>query len=349
MLPPLAVALEAFGWRDALAAQLLRIKRATPRISATYALWIAVSALLTLDVAAVAAASVGLAVAGENEDEQRWQLGSAALGANVGSLLFPFSNLTNLLLVASAGLTLTTFITYSILPQAAAAVAVGVLLAIRARRAIGEQLFAAPEETEVGPSAHRTRGAAIAAGVAFVGAIAAIIAGAIGADMAIPFAVCSGMLVGAAIASGRAQVPSVVRSIPVAGVAVVVAAALAGPLIADLAAYLPKPGADAGGLLLALVVGAALSGAVNNLPAAALGTVWLVGSPAPAIIAFLIGTNIAVVATPHGSVATMLAYGVGRRQGIVVEVPTYLRSAWRYGLVGSVAALAALLLTVLLV
>jgi Na+/H+ antiporter NhaD/arsenite permease-like protein len=128
----------------------------------------------------------------------------------------------------------------------------------------------------------------------------------------------------------------------------VVVAAFAGPLIADLAAYIPKPGADVGGLLLALVVGAALAGVLNNLPAAALGTVWLVASPAPAIIAFLIGTNIAVVATPHGSVATMLAHGVGRRQGVVVEVPTYLRSAWRYGLVGSAAALAALLLTVLL-
>jgi len=313
---------------------------------ATYALWIATSALLTLDVAAVAAASVGLAVAGESDDERQWQLGSAVLGANVGSLLFPFSNLTNLLLVASAGLTLTTFVTYSVLPQAGAAVAVGTLLAIRAQRAIGERPLAS--QPAVAPTAHRTRGAAIAGGVAFAGALAAIGAGVIGADMAIPFAICSGLLVGAAIVGRRMSGSLVMRSIPVVGVAVVVAAALAGPLIAQLAADLPEPGADPGGILLAFAVGALLAAIINNLPAAALGTVWLAASPAPAILAFLIGTNIFVVATPHGSVATMLAHGVGRRHGVEVEVSSYLRSAWRYGLVGSMAGLAALMVVVLI-
>ncbi|MGH2488040.1 MAG: hypothetical protein ACRDFR_00270 [Candidatus Limnocylindria bacterium] len=101
--PPLALALEAFGWRDRLAIALCRIHRPLLRVLTTYAVRLATSAVLTLDVAAVAEASVGLAV-GRNETERRWQLGGAILGANVGSLLLPFSNLTNPALVSGSGI-----------------------------------------------------------------------------------------------------------------------------------------------------------------------------------------------------------------------------------------------------
>lgn len=40
----------------------------------------------------------------------------------------------------------------------------------------------------------------------------------------------------------------------------------------------------------------------------------------------------------------MLADGVGRRHGVVIEVSDYLRSAWRYGVLGSAAALVGLIL-----
>src|SRR3989442_9067796 len=72
-LPPLALSLEAFGWRDRLAAQLARIARPLPRLLATYSVWLITSAVLTLDVAAVASASVGIAVAGQRHGERRWQ------------------------------------------------------------------------------------------------------------------------------------------------------------------------------------------------------------------------------------------------------------------------------------
>ena len=106
VLPPLALALDAYGWSAQLAAPLRRLDPARVRLLGTYAVWLATSALLTLDVAAVAAASVGIGVAGRRADERRWQLGSAILGANVGSLLLPFSNLTNLILVSATGISL---------------------------------------------------------------------------------------------------------------------------------------------------------------------------------------------------------------------------------------------------
>ena len=96
--------------------------------------------------------------------------------------------------------------------------------------------------------------------------------------------------------------------------------------------------------MLALAVGALLAMAINNLPAAAFGAVWLAGSHPATIVAFLIGTNVAALATPHGSVATLLARAVGVRNGVAIPVGDYLRSAWRYAAIGTVAGLIALVI-----
>ena len=74
------------------------------------------------------------------------------------------------------------------------------------------------------------------------------------------------------------------------------------------------------GIVVALVAGGVLSASVNNLPAAAVGAVWLVGSPVSIVVAFLIGMNVAALATPHGSAATMLApvdRGARRRRSAI--------------------------------
>jgi hypothetical protein len=180
-LPPLALALEAFGWRDRLARRLGRIRRPLLRLLTAYAVWLLTSAVLTLDVAAVAAASVGIAVAGHREAERRWQLGGAILGANVGSLLLPFSNLTNLVLVSASGVGFAAYVSLSIAPQIAAALAVGVLLALRARRSIADPAEADEDQVRDATVAESPTGlddAARAAGVvAVLGAAAAIAVG----------------------------------------------------------------------------------------------------------------------------------------------------------------------------
>ena len=95
-------------------------------------------------------------------------------------------------------------------------------------------------------------------------------------------------------------------------------------------------------MLLALAVGALLAVAFNNLPAAACGAAWLARANPATVVAYLIGTNVAAVATPHGSLATILARAVGRRHGVASPVSEYLRSAWRYAVVGAVAGIVAL-------
>ncbi len=347
VLPPLALALEAFGWRDWMARRLTRIRRPLARLLISYAMWLAASSLLTLDVAAVAAASVGIAVAADRDKERRWQLGGAILGANVGSLLLPFSNLTNLVLVAATGIGFAQYVGLAVGPQVAAAIAVGLLFAMRARAAIPDAPEAgvlvadsvASGATRVTDSTARAAG-----GVAVLGAMAAVAAGLVGADVAVPFAISGGILAGGAVMTGRLGVRAIVRSIPLAGLAVIAIAVIASGPIAIAAGLLPRPDASVSGLLLALVVGGVLAALVNNLPAAAFGAVWLIGAHPASVVAYLLGTNVLALATPHGSVATILARAVGHRHGVAIPTRQYLRFAWAYAAAGAVAGMLALVL-----
>jgi arsenical pump membrane protein len=304
------------------------------------------SATLTLDVAAVVAASVGIAVADDRSEERRWQLGGAILGSNVGSMLLPFSNLTNLILVSASGIGFAAYVRLAFWPQVAAAAAVGSLLAVRAHRSTADRVDeahptpgdrTAPTSTTTLDDAARVAGA-----IALIGAASAVAVGLAGGNVAVPFAISSGLLGGLAIASGRLAVRDVVRRLPVAGLVVIGVAALASGPIGQVTGLLPRPAAGIDGLLLALAVGAVLAVAFNNLPAAACGAAWLARASPATVVAFLIGTNVAAVATPHGSLATILARAVGRRHGIAAPVSEYLRSAWRYAVVGAVAAIVAL-------
>jgi arsenical pump membrane protein len=347
VLPPLALALEAFGWRDRIADRLARIRRPMPRLLATYAAWLATSAALTLDVAAIAAASVGIAVAGARREEGRWQLGGAILGANVGSLLLPFSNLTNMVLVSASGIGFAAYVGIAIWPQIAAALAVGILFALRARRAVLEPT--APPVVEEARSRLRASTTAVpeatarlAGAMALLGGISAVAVGLAGGDMAVPFAVSAAALVGTALATGRLAIRTVARSVPLAGVAVIAIAAIARDPMGVVAARLPQPDVTSGGIVLVVAVGCLVATLANNLPAAAFGAVWLARVHPATLVAFLIGTNIGALATPHGSVATILARAVGRRHGVEIPARAYLGSAWRYALVGSLAGTLAL-------
>jgi arsenical pump membrane protein len=180
--------------------------------------------------------------------------------------------------------------------------------------------------------------------VAVVGALAAFAVGLAGGDMAVPFAISAGLLAGVAVATGRLDVRALVRSVPLGGLMVIgIAVAASGPI--DLAAgLLPRPDASLFGLLLALAVGSGLAAVANNLPAAAFGAVWLARAHPASIIAFLIGTNVAALATPRGSLATILTRAVGRRHGVAAPARAYVRSAWRYATVGAISGILALAL-----
>ena len=181
--------------------------------------------------------------------------------------------------------------------------------------------------------------ARFAGAVALLGAAGAIVMGLVGGDMAIPFALSSGAITGSAIALGRIGPRDVRHAIPYPALALIVAAAVAAGPISTQTHLVPQPRVDLAGLALAVLVGGLLASAVNNLPAAAFGAVWLSHGPVAVIVAYLIGTNVAAVATPHGSAATMLVRAGGAHRGSPLSTSAHLRTAWLYAIAGSVAAL----------
>jgi arsenical pump membrane protein len=352
-LPPLALSLDALGWAEIAAAQIRRARLSmTGELVAAYSGWLAISAILTLDVAAVVAVPVGLRVASTQDDQSSIDhLGAAILGSNVGSLLFPFSNLTNLILVSATGISFGAYLGAAWLPQILAALAVGVLLVFRTRRAAQHQTPAEPAVPGAPSVAPSPRPAALTLGggaVALAGAISAVVVGLAGGDVAPVFAATAAVVAGCAIAANGGPIGplELARSIPLSGVAVVLFAAVAVGLFSGLASHLPHIPPDVPaivGLPLIALVGGLLAVTVNNLPAAAFGAIWLVGASPAAVVAYLIGTNLFAIATPHGSLATILSRQLGLRGGVDLGVRDYVRAAWRYALVSSVVAVIGLI------
>lgn len=354
VLPPLASALEAFGWSDVIAGRIRRLDGGVRRALVAYLASLVTSALLTLDVAAVAAASVGVATA-DDSAERDVQVGSAIVGSNAGSLLFPFSNLTNLVLLTGAGVSFAAYVEAAVLPQFGAALGIGAVLAWRSRRRL------ARGATDALPRASSGRGAGprldvgtratgfrddaaarAAATIAVVGAGAAVVAGFAGGDIPVVFASASALVSSLAVASGRTSVRRLVASVPLPGIAVIVAATALTGEVTTLARSMPVPLAGrlpAIDLVAIALVGGGLASLVNNLPAAAFGAVWLHAGGPIGVVAYLVGTNVVALATPHGSLATILCRSVASGAGHEVPVGPYVRAAWRYALAGGLAAL----------
>jgi arsenical pump membrane protein len=356
-LPILARALAAIGWIELAARPFARVGSAIGAVLSTYVAWLGLSALLTLDVAAVVAVPVGLEVAARAGRGGRAQVASAIVGSNVGSMLFPFSNLTNLVLVAGTGLAFVDFVRVAWIPQLLAALGAGVVLALRAREldqdreaVIGEAVIgeadeaAAQEAVRRSAEARGVRPATVLAGiVSVVGALGAVAAGLAGSDVATVLGLTAAIVATIAVAAGAVRLGDLARAVSLPACAVILAAAaLAGPIVA-FGQALPDPDttlAPAIALPLIALVGGALAATVNNLPAAAFGAVWLSGASPAAILAYLIGTNVLALVTPHGSVATMLGRTLAHRGGSPVGTRSYLRRAWRYAVVGAVPAIA---------
>lgn len=90
------------------------------------------------------------------------------------------------------------------------------------------------------------------------------------------------------------------RSLPPAGILlIVVSGLLLGP-IQQLAVGLSVPDGSTSALVLVTVtlIGGLLAATINNLPAAAIGAVWLSSADPVTVVAYLVGTNIVCVLTP---------------------------------------------------
>ncbi len=332
VLPPLAVGLGSLGWGEHTAFALRRAISRPYRPAGLFTLWCITSAMLGLDAAAIVAADVGLGVAGPDVTDRTLQMRAAILGSNLGSLLFPFSNLTNLLLVAGTGLAFGTYVEAAAVPQLALVVAGVALMLLGTRIGRGGDGTPPARPTREPSDVRQTpsRAAVVGGLVAITGSVAAVIVGFADGDVAPVFAVTAAIVAALAVTAGSCRPTALGRSIPPAGVAIILATVAFSGELDRLVALLPSAplGADILTLAMVAVAGGLLSAAFNNLPAAAFGALWLIGAGPSTVIAFLIGTNVISVLTPHGSLATMLSHSVAIRRGWPLDRRAYVRRGW---------------------
>lgn len=167
-----------------------------------------------------------------------------------------------------------------------------------------------------------------------------------GGDVAAVLTLVAATITALALLDGRLAAGAIRHAIPWSAVLVILAAGVLREPIGALAAHLPVPGTEVPSALAlpaVALVGGILAAALNNLPAAAFGAIWLHAAGGPLVIAYLLGTNILALVTPHGSVATMLGRTLAHRGGVVITPRDYLWRGWRFAVAGTVPALLVLI------
>ena len=313
----LAALAERAGLADALAAAMTRASRGSGiRLYAlTCALCTALTATLSLDGAVVLAVPVVLAVARDDTALRRVLLLGTVAVANASSLAVPQGNPTNLVVMQRLGLGPVAFVAHLVVPALAATLVCAAAPALLGRRVLRRARIAILPAHPPGTPVRR-----LATGALVAAALAGVVAPWLGAA---PWWVLTGVAAATwvlAWARGHA-----VPAVPVpwriaAQVAVLVALIAALPGAHTLGAPASLPG------LLAVALGAAaLAGVANNLPAG-VALAGVLGAPGMGAYAALTGLSVGALATPHGSVATLIAFerGGAPRRSLATILPTAL-------------------------
>jgi Na+/H+ antiporter NhaD/arsenite permease-like protein len=215
----------------------------------------------------------------------------AVIVANAGSIAVPQGNPTNLVVMDHIGLAPQTFIAHMLVPGLAAAALGAVGIAVTQRRALRPRIATAQRDRSPLSTAERHAVLALAGA-----ALAAWAAPLLGLAPWWPFTAAVVLALIAKRARPRLVVPW--RVAAQVGALVVVTGAL------DLSVHAPPQLALPGLLLVASGVAAA-SALANNLPVS-VSAAGLLASGPPAYAA-VVGLAVGSVATPHGSVATLIA------------------------------------------
>ena len=299
-----AIWLSAFAERTGLARRLANgVARGAGRSRALlYLLVCALCALLTatvsLDGAVVLMVPVLLALTRRSPELLRPLLLGTVGVANAFSLALPQGNPANLIVMERLSLGPGAFIAHLFVPSVLATlVCVGAVALVQRRVLRGS---CALDAVPPGPWSGGERLAA--AGLAAAGVLGAA-APWLGVAPWWPICAVAAAVFVAALAGGCARAaPRVPARVCVQVAALVV---LVGSLAGTLA--IPVPTATSlGALVLLALVASAVAGAVNNLPASVVLS-GILGSHSLPACAALTGLSVGSLATPHGSVATILA------------------------------------------
>ena len=345
----LTAAVERSGLFDILAIRTARAARGSgiALFVGIFLLGFAITALLSLDVTVIVLTPIVYALVYRLGVKPLPFLFVCTFIANNGSLLFPISNLTNLLAYGLLGLSFTGFAARMLLPQLAAlAVNIGLFLFLfrrdLPRRFDPDDLPRRP----VGLDLDYLYAAALGLGLVLLALFAC---GLLGWPIAPPALIGGAMLALLAIRWRKATPRTLAREISwslvpfVIGMFLVIRSAqhywLAefGDRLTLSAHHLPA--------LLAMAFGTAFgANLVNNIPMIG-AVIGLLGNADPAAreplaLAAVLGTNLGPTVTPFGSLATMLWLTTIRRKGEHLTTISYMK-------IGAITAPTTLLAAVL--
>jgi len=289
----LAALVEQSGLAERAAFTLARVARGDARIlfAATCGACAALTAIMSLDGAVVVMVPIVLALAGRWGAPREALLAGTVTVANAASIAVPTGNPTNLVVIEQLGLSAGEFVAHMLVPGVAAAVACAAWVARRERDALaaGHRVPDAPGPPLDGAQRH---------------ALGAVAAAALAGWLALPFGVAPAW----PFAAATALAILLRRPRPRPALPWQLATVVCGLLVATSALGVRLDGAGTATLphLVAVAAGVGVVAAlVNNLPAS-VAVAGLLGA-GPSAYAALIGLGIGALATPHGSVATMLA------------------------------------------
>ncbi|MHC9295518.1 SLC13 family permease [Mycobacterium sp. LTG2003] len=294
---------------------MTRTSAGNPRrlMSMVFLIAAATTAALSLDATAVLLTPVVLASARAMSVPARPHAYVSAHLANTASLVFPVSNLTNLLAFTTAGISFIQFTAVMSLPWLAALAVEFLILRWYFRRELkATKPAAAPPAPEIPVFVLAVLAATLA------GFVVTSLLGHSPAWAALAGAVVLGTR---SLGSGRSTVTGIVRAVNLPFLAfvlclgIVVDAVMLHGLDDVMRDVLPV-GNSLPALLGLAAVAAVLSNAVNNLPAVLVLLPLVAASGPGAILAVLIGVNIGPNLTYVGSLANLLWRDVVHRNGL---------------------------------
>ena len=281
-----------------------------------------ITAILSLDTTAVMLTPILLALVRRLKVPAAPYVVLCAFVANVGSLLLPISNLTNLLFADAFHLTFAAFAARMIVPQLVALASTYAVLRWRFRRDLPNRFDseALPEPASVIPSRPYFLLCTSVLGAVL---ICYFLAPLIGLEPYVFAFAASAVLALAGTVSGRVHIGAA-REIAwdifpfVIGLFVAVQGLENLGIVAVSSGWLAemKPGSPEK-LLAAAGATAFASNLMNNLPAALIARSVLLRSHAHmgTVLAALVGANVGSMITPFSSLATMLVFAFARRDG----------------------------------
>lgn len=290
-----------------------------------------VTAILSLDTTAVMLTPVMLALVKRLKVPAAPYVLLCAFVANVGSLLLPISNLTNLLFADAFRQTFAAFAARMIVPQLAALATTYAILRWHFRRDLprGFDAESLPEPASVVPNRPYFL---VCVTVLIAVLICYFLAPLVGLEPYVFAFAASAVLATAGMANGRVRI-QFARELAwdlfpfVIGLFIAVQGLENLGIVGGVSRWLAEmtPGSPQK-LLAAAGATAFASNIVNNLPAALIARGVLLRSHAQmgTVLAALIGTNVGSMVTPFGSLATMLVLAFARRDGEDVHTSQFV-------------------------